>query len=152
MKNETKQSGRKKGYQKKLRSIKSSLAKRGRKPVAIMELFAKFIKPISEHVWVQEDASRISAAMDLFFGVANRHLEFFRVTEDFEMPGELYVAGAVTQAGTGKRTIKENDLLLIVLDDRLEYVKVEVCRRKSEHNYKLTIPEWKFITSKIRRA
>lgn len=130
----------------------STLTSRGKNTLTAVEIAKKFFLPMSKTVAVPEGSSKFDALLDLFFNTATRHLNWYRVNESFDMPGEKYIAGGVTIAGTGKRRIEENELLLVVEDDNLEYVKIEVCRRKTQHNYRLLIHEWNFVKSKIRRV
>lgn len=143
---------RKRKYKKKVKKIESSLSKRGRRPQLILELAEKFFYPLLGVVPEGMAVDRMGYIMDLFFNTKNRHLYFCRTLEPFNMPGETYITGTKTRAGYGKRGIEENELLLIVEDDTLEYVKVEVCRGKSETNYKLSIAEFNYIKQKLRRV
>jgi len=143
---------RKRKYRKKLKSIPSASETRGRKPVVIKEITEKFFYPMLNIIPEGYDGDRLGYLMDLVFGVTSRELYFCRTTEAFDMPGEKYITGTKTQPGTGKRAIAENELLLVVYDDRMDYVKIEVCREKSENNYKLTTAQWNYVKQKLRRV
>lgn len=91
------------------------------------------------------------ALVNSFFNLQTRSLTFYRANEAFKLPGEKYVTGATTVPGTGDRAINKNELLLVVIDDTLDFVKVEICRRYSEINYKLTKFEWNHIKDKLRK-
>lgn len=144
--------GSKKRYQKKLTHIPNLMNSPGKKSQFIKEFISKFIYPLVHLTPESVEEHPVSYILDLFFNANTRHLYWCRVTEPFKMPGERYIQGMVSIPGTSKRQINENELLLVVEDDTLEYVKIEVCRRKSEHNYKLTIAEWNYVKKKLRRV
>lgn len=143
---------KKRPYEKKLRQIPSIIDSKGRKSTSIVELTKHFFWPLMKSVTEPYRSDRFSYFLELFFNANTRSLNWYRATEPFEIPGGKYIAGAKLEHGTGKREINENDLLLVVEDDTLEFVKVEVCRKKTQHNYQLSIPQWNFIKDKLRRV
>lgn len=139
-------------YKKKLKTIKPAVGGVGRLPNAVKEIFKKFIYPLQGSAKHGPEAqSELSNLFNLFFNAQSRSLGWYRTTEEFVLPGEKYVAGNKTVPGVGARNLKTNELLLVVEDDALDYIKVEVCRPKSETNYKLTVHEWNFVKQKIRK-
>lgn len=112
---------------------------------------AEFIK-----MWLKPFAHQLSEAfrtdnkiLTAFFHTNTRDVYFARCHEQFKMPGELYIAGARLEEGTGKRRIFPGDLFIFCVDEELDYVKVEVVR--TEEVFKVDLGQFNFIKQKTRK-
>lgn len=131
--------------------VPNTLEARGTYSSTIMEIVKLFIYPLMSNFERYETTSEsFNETLKTFFNEETRSVNWYRATKDFKIPGEKYVAGNLTKPGLGLRQIKQGDLLLVVEDLNLDFVKIEVCRKNSEENYKLKKHEWKFVKEKVR--
>lgn len=111
----------------------------------IQEFVAMWVKPIAKAI-KGEISERI--IVETIFNPSTRDVVFARATDTFQMPGKLYTTATRVVTGLKPDTVLKKDLLIICLDARLDYVKIEVV--ETEKQYQLSKVEYNAISSKIK--
>lgn len=99
-------------------------------------------------IYFKPDAVSIADWLEELFDVKHRDISRFTATQDFTLPGLLYVAPAVKVQGTGYRQIREDQELWVRTDARNpDSVDVEVFAGQGEADlvYSLTRAEWDWV-------
>lgn len=131
--------------------FQDSITKKGGWPNAQIEFIQKFLGPLFHTIPDKVTQNHLTYMLNLFFNSETRELHFYRATKDFKLPGKKYVTATKAVGGLPGHHVKKDDLLLSVEDSTLDYVKLEIFKTRKDDNFQLTIPEWKWTLSKLRR-
>lgn len=120
---------------------------RGIKSDSATELLEKFIQPFAKKL---EGVKSMDEVLNLFFNCLTRDLFFVRIEENCRLPGQYYIAGSRVIDGTGPKWCVAGTVLIVRVDETLDYVDVERVIDNEEHTFRLTIPEWKWLQTKVK--
>lgn len=89
-------------------------------------------------------------AINYFFNVFTRDIFWVKVTEEFRIPGDLYITGSRLESGTGPRQVRLGEVLIVRTDKKLDYVDIERIINDKEYTFRLTEGEYEWLKGKIK--
>lgn len=111
-----------------------------------IEFTRMFIMPFASSL--KKRGLSVDDVIGLFFSVEDRKFFYARANRDFKLPGALMVTGARGDKGQGPRSVRKGQKMLVVLDKKDGFAKIELKMNGEYLNYRLeqfeikTIQDW----------